>query len=193
MQNLLNNDKQHIIFCYPDQGGITCGAIDEPTKSSKAIDEHVIINFCDKNVAIARFCDKNVEKAHKSRQMQFHDKTAYVWGLHYRWDPSLSMNPVRRFAHFMPPCFEVTNIWGEMMWIVNCGNDWVLSCSDDSSIIMMSSQRLLHISNRFHFSLSARILRRNAGSRERILPGNSAGGSWWLGALITIFCPTWTK
>ena len=27
------------------QGGITCGAIDEPRKSSKAIDERVIINF----------------------------------------------------------------------------------------------------------------------------------------------------
>ena len=36
--------------------------------------------------------------------MQFCDKTAYVWGLRYRWDPSLLMNPVRRFAHFMPPC-----------------------------------------------------------------------------------------
>ena len=36
--------------------------------------------------------------------MQFHDKTAYAWGLRYQWDPSLSMNPVRRFAHFMPPC-----------------------------------------------------------------------------------------
>ena len=42
------------------RGGITCGAIDEPRKSSKAIDERVIINFCDKNVVIARFCDKNV-------------------------------------------------------------------------------------------------------------------------------------
>ena len=42
------------------QGGITCGAIDEPRKSSKAIDEHVIINFRDKNVTIARFRDKNV-------------------------------------------------------------------------------------------------------------------------------------
>ena len=42
------------------QGGITCGAIDEPRKSSKAIDEHVIIDFCDKNVVIARFRDKNV-------------------------------------------------------------------------------------------------------------------------------------
>ena len=42
------------------QGGITCGAIDEPRKSSKAIDERVIINFRDKNVVIARFCDKNV-------------------------------------------------------------------------------------------------------------------------------------
>ena len=43
-----------------DQGGITCGAIDEPRKSSKAIDERVIINFCGKNVVIARFRDKNV-------------------------------------------------------------------------------------------------------------------------------------
>ena len=30
------------------QGGITCGAIDEPRKSTKAIDECVIINFRDK-------------------------------------------------------------------------------------------------------------------------------------------------
>ena len=42
------------------QGGITCGAIDEPRKSSKAVDERVIINFRDKNVVIARFRDKNV-------------------------------------------------------------------------------------------------------------------------------------
>ena len=42
------------------QGGITCGAIDEPRISSKAIDERVIINFRDKNVVIARFRDKNV-------------------------------------------------------------------------------------------------------------------------------------
>ena len=43
-----------------EQGGITCGAIDEPRKSSKAIDERVIIYFRDKNVVIARFRDKNV-------------------------------------------------------------------------------------------------------------------------------------
>ena len=42
------------------QGGITCGTIDDPRKSSKAIDERVIINFRDKNVVIARFRDKNV-------------------------------------------------------------------------------------------------------------------------------------
>ena len=42
------------------QGGITCGAIDEPRKSSKAIDKRVIINFRDNNVVIARFRDKNV-------------------------------------------------------------------------------------------------------------------------------------
>ena len=44
-----------------NQGGITCGAIDEPRKSSKAIDERVIIIFRDKNVVIAYFRDKNVE------------------------------------------------------------------------------------------------------------------------------------
>ena len=47
-----------ITTCH--QGGITCGAIDEPRKSSKAIDERVIINFRNKNVVIARFRDKNV-------------------------------------------------------------------------------------------------------------------------------------
>ena len=45
---------------YVVQGGMTCGTIDEPKKSSKAIDERVIIDFCDKNVVIAHFCDKNV-------------------------------------------------------------------------------------------------------------------------------------
>ena len=43
------------------------------------------------------------EKARKSWQMQFRDKTAYVWGLRYRWDPSLSRNPVPWFPHIMPP------------------------------------------------------------------------------------------
>ena len=48
------------VTLYAKQGGITCGAIDEPRKSSKAIDERVIINFRDNNVVIARFRDKNV-------------------------------------------------------------------------------------------------------------------------------------
>ena len=46
------------------------------------------------------------EKAHKSRQMQFHDKTAYVWGHRYWWDPSLLMNPFvgsRTLCH--PGCY----------------------------------------------------------------------------------------
>ena len=34
------------------KGGITCEAIDEPRKSSCAIDERVIINFRDKKVVI---------------------------------------------------------------------------------------------------------------------------------------------
>ena len=55
------------------QGGITCGAIDEPRKSSKAIDECVIINFRFKNVVIARFLDKNVVIA------RFRDKNVVIF------------------------------------------------------------------------------------------------------------------
>ena len=40
-------------------GGITCGAIEEASRSSKAINERVIIHFCDKNAVIARFREKN--------------------------------------------------------------------------------------------------------------------------------------
>ena len=68
------------------QGGITCGAIDEPRKSSKAIDERVIINFCDKNVVIAHFRDKNVVITRfRDKNVviaRFRDKNvviAYVW------------------------------------------------------------------------------------------------------------------
>ena len=42
-----------------------------------------------------------------SWQMQFRDKTAYVWGVCYWWDPSLSMSPAHRNAHFMPPWIQV--------------------------------------------------------------------------------------
>ena len=41
-----------------NQGGITCGPTDEASRSSKAIEKHVIINFCDKNAVIACFPDK---------------------------------------------------------------------------------------------------------------------------------------
>ena len=54
------------------QGGITCGAIEDPRKSSKAIDERVIINFLNKNVVIARFRDKNVVIA------RFRDKNVVI-------------------------------------------------------------------------------------------------------------------
>ena len=58
--HLCNRICKCIVHLCNRQGGITCGAIYEPRKSSKAIDERVIINFRDKNVLIARFCDKNV-------------------------------------------------------------------------------------------------------------------------------------
>ena len=51
------NILSHCIRDKGKQGGITCGAIDEPRKSSKAIDKRVIINFRDKN-DIARIATK---------------------------------------------------------------------------------------------------------------------------------------
>ena len=41
------------------QCGMPCGAIDEASRSSKAINERVIINFRDKNAITGRFRDKN--------------------------------------------------------------------------------------------------------------------------------------
>ena len=55
----LKLEFQSLIISIVNQGGITCGAIDEPRKSSKAIDKPVIIDFRDKNVVIARFRDQN--------------------------------------------------------------------------------------------------------------------------------------
>ena len=63
------------------QGGITCGAIEDPRKSSKTIDERVIINFRDKNVVIAHFRNKNVGIAHFRDKIvviaRFGDKNVY--------------------------------------------------------------------------------------------------------------------
>ena len=41
------------------QSGITCGAIEEASRSSNAINERVIIYFRDKNAVTLHFCDKN--------------------------------------------------------------------------------------------------------------------------------------
>ena len=45
----------------------------------------------------------------KSRQMWFRGKTAYVWGLRYRWDPSLSRNLIPRFPHY-PALFNLKGL-----------------------------------------------------------------------------------
>ena len=37
---------------------IPCGAIEEASRSSKALDQHVIINFLDKNIVTVCFRDK---------------------------------------------------------------------------------------------------------------------------------------
>ena len=59
MKKMIVKTVMTVIEKYSTQGGINCGAIDEPRKSSKAIDKRVIINLHDKNVVIWRFRDKN--------------------------------------------------------------------------------------------------------------------------------------
>ena len=44
---------------HHNQVGINCGAIDEASRSLKAIDNRVITDFLGKNAVIALFCDKN--------------------------------------------------------------------------------------------------------------------------------------
>ena len=45
-----------VIHNADNQVGITCGAIEEASRSSKAINERVIINFRDKNAVIGLSC-----------------------------------------------------------------------------------------------------------------------------------------
>ena len=45
-------------YCPCHQCGMTCGAIDEPSRSAKAINKRKLINFRNKNVVIVRFRDK---------------------------------------------------------------------------------------------------------------------------------------
>ena len=52
--------KGYYFARVPDhQVEINCGAIDEASRSLKAIDNRVIIDFLGKNAVIALFCDKN--------------------------------------------------------------------------------------------------------------------------------------
>ena len=72
---------------FTRHGGITCaGAIDEPRKSSKAIDERVIINFRDKNVVIAGFRDKNGGLIQTSFLMIFNSDGE----MHSKWERYVS-------------------------------------------------------------------------------------------------------
>ena len=60
-------------FLFVEEGlNRTCGAIDEPGRSSKANYKRVIIIFRDKNVVIARFRDKKVVIA------RFRDKKVVI-------------------------------------------------------------------------------------------------------------------
>ena len=85
--------------------------------------QKIIFSICSNDWTVAKIYelplkDGNItpEKARKSRRMQLRDKTAYVLGLRYRWDPLLSRKPLPRFPHFMPPWsdyifrFQVSNV-----------------------------------------------------------------------------------
>ena len=55
------------------QDGITCGAIDEASRTSNAIEKRVIINVRDKNAVIACFHDKMMLFIFKTKCMICHD------------------------------------------------------------------------------------------------------------------------
>ena len=55
------------------QDGITCGAIDEASRTSNAIEKRVIINFCDQNAVIACFHDKMMLFIFMTNDMIYHD------------------------------------------------------------------------------------------------------------------------
>ena len=69
------------------QGGITCGAIEEASISSKTIDKHVIMNFCDKNAIITRFRDKRI--------FYLYDKTAIYYDM--SWCVMICLDLSRNF------------------------------------------------------------------------------------------------
>ena len=68
------------------QVGITCKAIEETSRSSKAVDERVIIKLHDGNAAIARFCHKNDAFDFYDKipwyAMIYHDLSCYVMICH---------------------------------------------------------------------------------------------------------------
>ena len=85
------------------------------------------------------------EKARKLRQMQFRDKTAYVWGLRYRWDPSLSRNPVPWFPHFMPPWTGVENF--------HFAFDFILAVENLIFFILTIITNIFHCDSGVHYNL----------------------------------------
>ena len=91
--------------------------------------------------------------------MQFHDKTAYVWGLRYRWDPSLSMNPVRRFAHFIPPCSMLIILDFFIWWSSLRPCQWQGTC------FYWKLYHLHHYFGRSSISLKANIGAKSSGVR----------------------------
>ena len=71
--------------------------------------------------------------------MQFRDKTAYVWGLRYRWDPLLSRNPVPRFPHFMPPCLLLNLDFSAIKITLHCNSFNICCCGTGLAFLLSGS------------------------------------------------------
>ena len=63
------------------QGGITCGAIEEASISSKTIDKHVIIIFCDKNAIVSRSRDKMILNLYDKNAIYYQARALRALGL----------------------------------------------------------------------------------------------------------------
>ena len=77
------------------QGGITWGVIEEASRSSKAIDERIVINFRTKNTVFALFCDNNsaFDFVHKVSWyvMIYYDMSWFIMPCHDMYDKNVAI------------------------------------------------------------------------------------------------------
>ena len=99
------------------------------------------------------------KKARKLRQMQFHDKTAYVWGLRYRWDPSLSWNLIPA-AVFFCLAWSIALILAAVLNVIVLIQNWLKSRNSVAkfTISHVEKRKVLNVRQRQLWNLRVPIV-----------------------------------